>query len=243
MTNFEALHPRTGGNGPDRTRFASRHYDEPGLGLESPAGLEIDDRSLTDEERAATDRVMGMLAESGVTGRVTVGDVDGDGFHAVLDRDGVSVSALITGTALLASRDAVQKRLLDPEHQDASEALISSSNGISAEDIREGLDHAVREARIVNAWAGGPLRSTSSVKYGVPAIEAGGAVTASIDVQTGGDDFLITFTDSGAIKVSLDGQRLGESDAASVVERICAGTGGTSEDLVRNLQACVSAAG
>lgn len=243
MTNFETLHPRTGGNGPDRTRFAAKQHGEPGTGLSSPAGLEIDDSALTDEDRAVTERVMGMLAESGVAGRLTVGEVAGDGFHAVLDRDGVSVSALITGTTLIAGREAAQRLLLDPEHRNASEVLVSSRSGISVADVREGLDHAVRDARIVNAWTSGPLHSTPSAKYGIPAVEAGygGAMTASVEVQNGDHDIFFSCTEDGVLEVQLDGFSLAASDAAYAVEEICACTGGKPEDLVRNLQACISA--
>ena len=34
MASFDALHPRTGGAGPDRTRFTNRAWAEPGVGLQ-----------------------------------------------------------------------------------------------------------------------------------------------------------------------------------------------------------------
>lgn len=37
MSNFEALHPRAGGTGPDRTQFAARLHPEPELGLGAAA--------------------------------------------------------------------------------------------------------------------------------------------------------------------------------------------------------------
>lgn len=41
MTSFDAQHPRTGGSGPDRTRFTNRTWAEPGLGLAAPAALDL----------------------------------------------------------------------------------------------------------------------------------------------------------------------------------------------------------
>lgn len=41
MNNFDALHPRTGGTGADRTRFADRRYSDPGLTLAGRPALEL----------------------------------------------------------------------------------------------------------------------------------------------------------------------------------------------------------
>lgn len=42
MSNFEALHPRAGGTGPDRTQFAAKEHGETGLSLDAPAVLDIE---------------------------------------------------------------------------------------------------------------------------------------------------------------------------------------------------------
>lgn len=44
MASFDALHPRTGGTGPDRTRFTHRTWTEPAIGLQVPA-LDLPDSS------------------------------------------------------------------------------------------------------------------------------------------------------------------------------------------------------
>lgn len=51
MTNFEAVHPRTGGTGPHRTQFAAKTHPEAAVSLEADAPADL----IQDMEDAPTD--------------------------------------------------------------------------------------------------------------------------------------------------------------------------------------------
>lgn len=250
MTNFEALHPRAGGSGPERTQFASKAHQAPAISLASaPAGaaLEITDHDLTEADLAAMAPVLGLFRSSGVAGHLAdlefhEGSVSG-GFTA----DGVELRFLASERSLLTSRAREQKQHLDPGHRDASDGTFTTSRAQEPEQFRADLLGRVQEARVVDAWARGSLRSNDAVTFSIPEIERDrlhGMASVHLDVETGGGEVSISYSSDGeTLSVLAEGSRLWDREAEEAVQRIAAAAGGDRADMVQNLQACIAAAG
>lgn len=230
-------------------RFGSQPHAAPdGVSLGAPAQetLQIESGNLAPEVLSDIGPVLDLFRASGIPGRLTDLEFDRGNVSGRFETGGVRLAFLASERSLLTSRSVEEKQHLDPEHVNAGDGTFAYSEAQTPEEYRANLLSVIEEARIVDAWSKGSLRSSDDTKFDIPEVQrhTDGTVAIHIDVETKDGPVTVSWDSEGqTLSVLAAGERLWDEDAEAVVQQVAESAGGGLEDMTANLQACAEAAG